>query len=344
MRLERKWALRGAVALFLALAIVVSASPVHSLSSGVGLAETGSGTARGCTCHSPTMNGHAAISLTFEMTTGELLASPYYEGGKTYTMRLSFQDPDVPMNATPTANHGGFTLWASAGKFKLNANSSRTVGSATVALVQLMDSDQTVTHTRDGDVLGNRSWSFDWVAPQANESDVLFDVVVNAVNGDNTNSAADRWTRTSAVLPGAPGGGGGVEISELGVPLRAYWLGIIGILSTMFLLLLSFYVIRSGSKFYEFGLPRGQVKAVKIRTIPPPKNKGAYAVMTGLIVILLVIVLAFLSIKDEQLDALQATLFLTGFFIVLVLAAVYYIRAFLPIVDVIEEETIEPLR
>lgn len=341
MRATRKTTAVALIALALAAVTAFSSTPVYSLSTGVGTGETGVGAPRGCTCHSPVQNGAAHVAFTVDS-----VPNGYYEGGKTYTMHLSFVDDEVPMAADPAANKGGFSIVASAGAFKPDTNSTIDVGGTSYTTVQTKDLGASVTQTKDGDIRANRSFAFSWTAPESNASDVAFDIVVNAVNGDNANTNADRWTRTYSVLPGQPGAGapGKVDISKLGVPLRAYWLGIIGILSTIFLLVLSFFVVRSGSKFYEFGLPRGQVKAVKVRTIPPPKNKGAYAVLAGLIVINTLIIWTFLSVSDEQLDAMKASMFVLGFAIVVALTFVYYIRAFLPIVDVLEEETVEPLR
>jgi hypothetical protein len=107
---------------------------------------------------------------------------------------------------------------------------------------------------------------------------------------------------------------------------------------------LSFYVIRSGSKFYEFGLPRGEVKNVKIRTIPPPRNKASYVVLAGLVIIFIMMVVTFFSVGDQVLDAFQLSAFLIGIFGLLSMIFVYYVRAFLPIVDVMEETTLEPLK
>jgi hypothetical protein len=334
----RKKAITGAMALALLFAALVSAMPVQSLSGGIDSSAGGAGlgSQRGCYCHSPdgsskVPNGRAAINFAFVGG----IPGGYYQAQATYTIVLAFDDPDVPMNPDPTANHGGFNVWPSGGTFVAN-------GSAWVQV----QADTSISHTKTGDVEANRTFKFDWKAPAANTSDVTFDILVNAVNGDNVNTGGnDHWSRLIVVIPGLPGASSGsVDISKLGVPLRAYWLGIIGILSTMFLVLLSFYVIRSGSKFYEFGLPRGQVKSVKLRTIPPPKNKGAYAVMAGLMALAVIIGVIFLSVRDEQLDALNLSLFILGFFGVIALAAFYYIRAFLPIVDVLEEEEILPLQ
>jgi hypothetical protein len=349
MRVSRGNRVAALLGFALMAALMFSAMPVDSVSSGVGSQAVGAGPSRGCTCHSPAATNTAAINFQVDG-----LGDGYYKPLKSYTIRLSFTDTTVDFNASPEANHGGFNVAASAGTFALNSNSSYTpAGGTKVDFVQVMDSGTQVTHTKAGDVNGtfngtvnlHRTWSFEWKAPAANASDVTFDILVNAVNGDNTQSTADRWSRAFVVLPGQPGAStGDVDISQLGVPLRAYWLGVIGILSTMVLLVFSFYVIRSGSKFYEYGLPRGQVKNVKIRTIPPPKNKGAYVVLAGLVIIDLGIVLTFGSVTDEQLDAFKASMFLLGFFGVLALSIVYYVRAFLPIVDVMEEESVEALK
>lgn len=338
---SRKQAIFAAITLVLGLALAAASVPVQSLSTGIDSSAGGVGAPpdRGCYCHSAdsskTPNGKANITFTVEG-----LNAPgqngYYGVGKDYSIHLVFDDAAVPMNSDPAANHGGFNVWVSAGVFSANGSDR----------VQV-NPDNSVTHTKKGDVEANRSFTFVWKSPSTNTSDVTFDILVNAVNGDNVNTGGnDHWSRMVVSLPGLPGAGGSgnVDISKLGVPLRAYWLGVIGILSTMFLLVLSFYVIRSGSKFYEFGLPRGQVKNVKIRTIPAPKTRGAYLTMTALVVIEIMIVATFLGIRDEDLNALQATGFLVASVIVMVLMAAYYIRAFLPLVDVLEEETVEPLK
>jgi hypothetical protein len=339
---SRKQAIFTAIALVMGLAFAAASVPVQSFSTGIDASQGGVGTPpnRGCYCHSPdgvskVPNGNATIRFVIEGldTAG---TNGYYQVGRDYTIHLSFEDAAVPMNANATANKGGFNVWASGGTFA-------TGGSDLV----LVNTDGTITHTVKGDQTANRSFTFLWKSPAANTSDITFDVLVNAVNGDGLNTGGnDHWSRMALTIPGLPGAsaGGGVDISKLGVPLRAYWLGVIGILSTMFLLVLSFYVIRSGSKFYEFGLPRGQVKAVKIRTIPAPKTRGAYLTMTALVVIEVMIVATFMSIRDEDLTALQATGFLVAAAMVMVLMAAYYIRAFLPLVDVLEEETVEPIR
>lgn len=337
---RRKKAVYAAIAMVLGLALAASAVPVQSLPTGIDASAGGTGTppSRGCYCHSDdhvskTPNGNATIAFVI-VGLDNLTTNGYYTGGKEYAIRLAFVDTNVPMNPANDTNKGGFNVWASSGTFTTGGSD----------LVQV-NGDGTVTHTQKGDKEANRSFTFVWKAPATNTSDVTFDILVNAVNGADGFSG-DQWSRQTRTIPGLPGAGGGgaVDISKLGVPLRAYWLGVIGILSTIFLLVLSFYVIRSGSKFYEFGLPRGQVKNVKIRTIPAPKTRGAYLTLTGLIVIFLIIVVTFLGIRDEDLSALQATGFLLAAVFVIALAVAYYIRAFLPLVDVLEEETVQPLK
>jgi hypothetical protein len=339
---SRKQAIFAAITVVMGLALAAASAPVQSLSTGIDSSAGGVGAPpdRGCYCHSAdsskTPNGRANISFVIEgLNTPS--GGGYYAAGKDYPITLTFDDSGVPMNANATANHGGFNVWTNTGTFSTNGSD----------LVQV-NSDGSITHTKKGDVEAMRSFKFVWKSPAAsNDTDVTFDILVNAVNGDNVNTGGnDHWSRMIVSLPGKPGAsvGGTVDISKLGVPLRAYWLGVIGILSTMFLLVLSFYVIRSGSKFYEFGLPRGQVKQVKIRTIPAPKTRGAYLTMTALVVIEIMIVFTFLGIRDEDLSALQATGFLVAAAMVMVLMAAYYIRAFLPLVDVLEEETVEPLK
>jgi hypothetical protein len=323
--------------LLLAGAFLLSAAPANSISGGIdsGPAGVGLGAERGCYCHSDdgaskTPNGNAQIIF---LVSG--LEGGYFQPSAKYDVNLTFVEPLVPISNVSGANHGGFNVWASGGTFEVNGSNFVRV-----------NTDGSITHTLEGDRGAYRSFQFVWTAPASNASDVTFDILVNAVNGDNTNGGGhDKWSRTQVVLPGQPGASTGeVDISALGVPLRAYWLGVIGILATMVLVLLSFYVIRSGSKFYEFGLPRGEVKNVKIRTIPPPRNKGAFVVLAALILIDVAIVLTFISSGDAAMDAFQLSLFLIGFFAVLAMAFAYYVRAFLPIVDVMEEETVEPMR
>ncbi len=337
MTLGHKQAVAGAIVLFLAAAFVLSAVPANSLSTGIDSSAGGVGLGpdRGCYCHSADGSSHTPNGKATVIFLVQDLAAGYYQSGKSYDVNLTFIDTDVPMNNDTAANRGGFNVWASGGTFDVNGSN-----------LMRVNTDGSITHTKEGDVNGYRSFQFVWKAPADNASDVTFDILVNAVNGDNTNAGGlDHWTRKIVVLPGQPGASTGeVDISQLGVPLRAYWLGVIGILATMVLVILSFYVIRSGSKFYEFGLPRGEVKNMRIRTIPAPKNKAAYVVLAVLLIIDLAILITFLSVSDEALDAFQLSLFLLGFFGIMAMMFVYYVRAFLPIVDVMEEESVEPLR
>ena len=335
--LGHKRKVAAAAVLLLGAALAFSATPANSLSSGIDSTAggVGLGPTRGCYCHSDdgasrTPNGQATI--LFQVSG---LAEGYYQPAETYNLNLTFIDEQVPMSNVSGANHGGFNVWASEGTFDVNGSNFVRVAT-----------DGSITHTLEGDRGALRSFQFTWKAPDTNASDVTFDVLVNAVNGDGSNvGGGDKWSRTQVVLPGQPGAAAGeVDISRLGVPLRAYWLGVIGILATIVLVMLSFYVIRSGSKFYEFGLPRGEVKSVKIRTIPPPRNMAAYVVLMALVIIDLMILVVFMSVSDQALDAFQLSLFLLGFFGILAMVFVYYVRAFLPIVDVMEEETIEPLK
>jgi hypothetical protein len=196
----------AAAALIMAASFVFSAAPATSLSSGIDSTAGGVGLGpdRGCYCHSDdgasrTPNGQATIMFAVSG-----LAEGYYQPAETYDINLTFFDPTVPITNVSGANQGGFNVWASAGIFDVNGSNFVRV-----------NTDGSITHTVEGDQGAFRSFQFVWTAPDENASDVTFDIVVNAANGDGSSAGGgDKWSRGFDVLPGQPGAAAGeVDIS-----------------------------------------------------------------------------------------------------------------------------------
>jgi hypothetical protein len=91
-----------------------------------------------------------------------------------------------------------------------------------------------------------------WTAPDEGTGDAVLTVYFNVVNGENGNDAGDGWTRLVAVSLGTPQAlEDETGIHELGVSLKQYWIGLIGIAVTLVFVLLAYIVLRGGSANYR---------------------------------------------------------------------------------------------
>ena len=91
-----------------------------------------------------------------------------------------------------------------------------------------------------------------WTAPDEGTGDAVLTVYFNVVNGENGNDAGDGWTRLVAVSLGTPQALEDEKgIHELGVSLKQYWIGLIGIAVTLVFVLLAYIVLRGGSANYR---------------------------------------------------------------------------------------------
>ncbi|MBT4058815.1 MAG: hypothetical protein HOE69_00705 [Euryarchaeota archaeon] len=155
---------------------------------------SGGGVDSGCACHG---GGTADSGVTVTLTG---LPDGEYVPGDAYTLTLTIVGgPDAA-----GTNSGGFNLRASDG-----------ILSPTDDNTQIENGE--LTHTTTGN--DQRSWTFNWVAPQFGS--VTFTGYGNSVDGDGSNGATDLWNGVSTTVEGPPVTGDPVGFSvDKGEPLN----------------------------------------------------------------------------------------------------------------------------
>ncbi|MDP7006989.1 MAG: hypothetical protein QGG57_02195 [Candidatus Poseidoniia archaeon] len=183
----------------------------------------------GCNCHNPDQSGTGLWSLeNFPAR---------YEPGATYNLTLTIADSGVSDAADPAAA-GGFLMRVTNGSFEGGTD------------FWVNDDSRMLSHNADSD--DQRNWTVAWTAPEEGSGDAVLTVYFNVVNGENGNDPGDGWTRLVAVSLGTPQAlEDEVGIHELGVSLKQYWIGLIGIGITMVFVLLAYIVLRGGSANYR---------------------------------------------------------------------------------------------
>ena len=240
----------GRAFLVLLLAGLVLAPASEALSGGVGGDQSPGGPTEvakeGCTCH----NADPSNDMTLFMRG----VPTVYVPGDEYTMTVQL----VGGPSSTGANHAGFSLLVSDGALSSPDGETHLVA----------DGDATrLTHTADGAHGDDRSFSITWTAPAAGAGTISFWLAGNAVDGSGAPDAADQWNRLSFALPeGAAGedprrrdlfaGNGevippeaehhGVDLHSLGAPLRAHWLGLLGFLSVILVVVSCGFMLRYG--------------------------------------------------------------------------------------------------
>ena len=141
-------------------------------------------------------------------------------------------------------------------------------GSENLVKTAVEGDDMTLTHTAAGAGVSDRSWTISWTAPDAGAGDVVFRVTGNSVNGDQGATDDDRWnhlmfaipegtaegedTRTRTIFVGdgeleAPQTAEhGLSLHDMGAPLRAHWLGLLGFLSVIIVIFFCGLMLRYG--------------------------------------------------------------------------------------------------
>ncbi|MDW7680049.1 MAG: choice-of-anchor V domain-containing protein [bacterium] len=142
------------------LGVVILAAAGYLMSSSTG--KTGQ-TEAGCTCHGTPGAGNSVINLT---ANPDFFAGGYVPGSS-YTLTIN-------VTGGPVGNRGGFNLKASHGTLT-NPGANAKI------------SNSEATHSNSN----ARSWTVDWVSPDATVSSVVFNYAGNAVNGDGTTSGDD---------------------------------------------------------------------------------------------------------------------------------------------------------
>ena len=160
-----------------------------------------------------------------------------YGPGLTYNLTLTISNPIVEGGDVGAAR-GGFLLRVSNGSFSSGTG------------FWTSDDGTLLSHTADTN--GQHNWTVEWTAPNEGAGDAVLTLYFNVVNGKNGNDAGDAWTRVVSVSLGTPQA---LEheagIHEMGVEMKQYWIGLIGIAVTLVFVLLAYIVIRGGSSNYR---------------------------------------------------------------------------------------------
>jgi len=253
---------RVGISTLLVVLIIIPGSSL-GFSGGIGGTQDNSGeeisdvAEQGCLCH----NGDGPTnSVTVLMD-----KVPYtYIPGQTYEMKLQI----IGGPTKEGRNTGGFSMRVDLGSLAAGAGSEANLHEA------VEGDGQTLTHTTDGAQTSDMAWMISWTAPEAGNGIVIFRISANSVNGDNVPSDADKWNHLMFSLPeeireGADervrtifvGDGNieppaaeehGVSLHDMGAPLRAHWLGLLGFLSVILVIVFCGFMLRYGfSTSYE---------------------------------------------------------------------------------------------
>ena len=226
----------------------------QAMNTGIGSAQdsTGDGTnditdvaKEGCLCHSTTPTNSVQVVLD---------DVPYsWIAGQSYPLRLQLiGGPDADSGSTTA----GFSMRVSAGSL------------AESDFTQNWEGDiQTLTHNDDGARTDDRMWTISWIAPDAGTGEVDFWITGNSVDGDGMNIGDDSWNQLFFFLGESDVDSGlgtrtifagdgqvsapvvethGIELHEMGAELRAHWLGLLGFLSVIIVIVFSGLLLRYG--------------------------------------------------------------------------------------------------
>jgi len=205
----------------------------------------------GCLCHNPDGADNEVTVLMADV--------PYrYLAGQTYEMVLQI----IGGPSADGTYAAGFSMRVNIG--------SLTAGSGSENLVQtaVEGDEQTLTHTAAGAAAADRSWTVVWTAPDSEAGDVVFRVSGNSVNGDQGATNADRWNHLMFAIPEGVAEGEdvrtrtifvgdgeleapqtaehGLSLHDMGAPLRAHWLGLLGFLSVILVIVFCGLMLRYG--------------------------------------------------------------------------------------------------
>lgn len=170
------------IAIICLLAFALVMAPTFEARSG-GITNVDSG----CTCHTSTSSGDVSPFMT--LANGSALPDTY-NANEVYTFAFGFTGGPGDVAAGTQDNMGGFNLVASKGDL------------ASLGDFTTMTAGQ-LTHTPAGNDQVN--WTVEWTAPSSGSVD--FQLTVNSVNGDGSQSDDDHWAQSTFSM-GAVGGSG----------------------------------------------------------------------------------------------------------------------------------------
>lgn len=193
---------------------------------------------RGCTaCHGNqnfATGSSEIVHWSLADAEGTPLAGNAYEAGAEYTITITLDEATAPGGGS-TGHHAGFNLRASAGKLAGVAGVSQASTDATQA-----------THVN----ADKASWTVTWTAPAAGVA--VFDLFVNDVDGDGTNSPGDQVYRAGFWLTdgtgAVPGAAAHEEEVHYGISLQQYWIGLIGLAGMLFIMVGGYVFLKYGNR------------------------------------------------------------------------------------------------
>ena len=246
----RRFSIIGAM-----VALLMLPGFTHAMSLGVGGAQDSDGDGvndisdvakEGCLCHAANATNSVQIVLD---------DVPYtWVAGEIYEMKLQLIGGPVADTSSTT---GGFSMRVSAGSLEENS------------LVQNWDDDvMTLTHNGDGGETADRMWVITWNAPESGEGVVEFWITGNSVDGNGVPAGGDdAWNQLTFPLKESDEDSGlgtrtlfagdgnvsapepedhGVDLHHMGAPFRAHWLGLLGFLSVILVIIFAGLLLRYG--------------------------------------------------------------------------------------------------
>ena len=253
--------LRRVIAMCLLVTILaISPSSVYAWPGGIGFDQDGKGDVAisGCTCHNADPSDSVTIILDDVPTT--------YTPGETYEMMIQIIG-GAEYHVGGTDYSAGFSMRVSEGILGAGEGSENHVTTSPETFNgPASDDQQTLTHTKAGANLESRTWNIVWTAPATESGPVTIWLVGNSVNGDGVPGPQDMWNRLSAVIiegeddgnrrtvfsgdgniePPAPPSSGHADLHHMGAKFRAHWLGLLGFLSVILVLIFCGFFLRYG--------------------------------------------------------------------------------------------------
>ncbi|MCA1819807.1 MAG: hypothetical protein LC620_07150 [Halobacteriales archaeon] len=169
------------------------------------------------------------LQVTIHDATGAAPPGMVYAKGAVYTINITLGNEQAPT----LANHAGFNIRASSGKFSVPAGSTD---------VQTSKDSSQATHTN----AEHTKWTVTWTAPDAGA--VHFVILVNDVNGINGNDPGDHVYQTFMDLTDAEGAQLGAAVKvvapEFGISLQQYWIGLIGLFVMIIVMVAGFVYLK----------------------------------------------------------------------------------------------------
>jgi hypothetical protein len=252
-----------------------------------------------------------------------------YEPGTVYDLVITVAG-GPPYDELATAS-GGFMVSCTNGSFVVPEGSDQ---------VQVFNSGQSASHTLAGNKV--RQWRLLWRAPGEGVGDAVFYLSANSVNGDGVETGElDAYNSMRTFSAGEPAEQEAeTGPSEWGVPLAAYWMGVIAFLATLVVTWIAYYIIKGTSRHHVVHTGTRRRYVVEERTAP--SSFGAALLIAALTIVeVIAFVLLLVNIQTNASETAMAV----NLAVVLALFAItlaIYRSTFMPKLASIEPEETGP--